>query len=343
MDQRQQKIVRGCPVSRPAAYLPKLPASSDFAYLTFLVRVAPTCSECRTHFSEQFVRKKRYTETKCALELACPRPMTTAMNESPDAIAAATTDSEPLESMDRSTAEFAERLKTELEKRDPLGRLEAVLFLAREPLHSRKLSQLAALQDGTQARSLVKQLNQHYDESGRAFRIQHVAGGFQIRTRPMFRDWLMKLQAVPTLMRLTVPAMETLAVVAYRQPVLKAEIEAIRGVGCGELLRQLLERGLVKITGRSEELGNPFLYGTTRRFLEIFGLASMDALPRGERLRGKGLPDWSLPEPAAEDETAENPDNSFINPLDEPETNSQNVVDLGTPANQLHAKDPEEE
>ncbi len=269
--------------------------------------------------------------------------MTTAMNESPDAIAAATTDSEPLESMDRSTAEFAERLKTELEKRDPLGRLEAVLFLAREPLHSRKLSQLAALQDGTQARSLVKQLNQHYDESGRAFRIQHVAGGFQIRTRPMFRDWLMKLQAVPTLMRLTVPAMETLAVVAYRQPVLKAEIEAIRGVGCGELLRQLLERGLVKITGRSEELGNPFLYGTTRRFLEIFGLASMDALPRGERLRGKGLPDWSLPEPAAEDETAENPDNSFINPLDEPETNSQNVVDLGTPANQLHAKDPEEE
>lgn len=166
-----------------------------------------------------------------------------------------------------------------------LSTLEAILLLAREPLGSRKLAQLAGLADGTEARTLVRALNQLYDAEGCAFRVEEVAGGLQLMSRPKFAPWLRRLQAVPVEVRLSAPAMETLAVVAYRQPVLRAEIEAIRGVQCGEILRQLMERDLVRIVGRSEDLGRPFLYGTTRQFLQAFGLRHLDELPRSEHLR----------------------------------------------------------
>lgn len=202
-----------------------------------------------------------------------------------------------------------------------LQRVEAALFLARDPLSSRKIAQLCALADGTQARSLVRQLNRHYDQAGRAFNVQQVADGFQLRTRPAFSQWLTRLSHAPPAIRLTAPAMETLAVVAYRQPVLKADIEAVRGVSCGDLLRQLLDRGLVRIAGRSSELGNPYLYGTTRRFLEVFGLANLKSLPRADQLRGNGLP----PAPLAGENLQENPPESAANPLDESETSLQNL------------------
>jgi segregation and condensation protein B len=168
---------------------------------------------------------------------------------------------------------------------EQLRRLEAVLMLAREPLSSRKLSQFAGLADGTRARTLVRRLNTFYDEVGRAFRVEEVAGGFQLLTRPKFAPWLRRLGHVPPEIRLSSPAMETLAVVAYRQPVLRADIEAIRGVNCGEILRQLMERDLVRIGGRSEELGRPYLYTTTRRFLQVFGLRDAADLPRAELMR----------------------------------------------------------
>jgi len=177
------------------------------------------------------------------------------------------------------------------QKRDPdLARLEAVLLLAREPLNSRKLAQFANLADGTQARTLIRRLNEQYDAAGRAFRVEHVAGGFQLLTRRKFAPWLRRLAHVPGESRLSAPALETLAVIAYRQPVPRADIEAVRGVNCGEILRQLLERDLVRIGGRSEELGRPFLYATTRRFLRVFGLIHLDDLPRGELLREAPLP-----------------------------------------------------
>lgn len=141
---------------------------------------------------------------------------------------------------------------------EELAKLEAVLFLAREPLGSRKLAQLAGLADGTEARTLVRKLNRLYDAEGSAFRIEEVAGGLQLMTRPKFAGWLRRLHAVPVEVRLSAPALETLAIVAYRQPVLRAEIEAIRGVQCGEILRQLMDRDLVRILGRSEDLGRPF-------------------------------------------------------------------------------------
>ena len=173
---------------------------------------------------------------------------------------------------------------------EPMARLEAVLFLAREPLGSRKLADLAGLADGTLARTLVRKLNRIYDLEGCAFRVSEIAGGFQLMSRVKFAPWLRRLYSSPVEVRLSTPAMETLAVVAYRQPVLRVEIEAVRGVQCGEILRQLMERDLVRIVGRSEDLGRPFLYGTTKQFLQVFGLRRLDELPRA------GLPSLGGPE-----------------------------------------------
>ncbi len=166
-----------------------------------------------------------------------------------------------------------------------LQRLEAVLFLAREPLSSRKLSEYVNLADGTEARTLIRRLNGLYDAAGRAFRVDEVAGGFQMLSRPKFGAWLRRLQHVPSEVRLSAPLLEALAVIAYRQPVLRADIEAIRGVNCGEILRQLMERDLVRISGRSEELGRPYLYSTTKKFLQVFGLPNIDKLPHVETMR----------------------------------------------------------
>jgi segregation and condensation protein B len=164
-------------------------------------------------------------------------------------------------------------------------RLEAVLFLAREPLNTRKLAQYANLADGSEARTLIRHLNDHYDQLGRAFRVEQVAGGFQLMTRRLFSSWLRRLGHVPPELRLSAPALETLAVIAYRQPTPRADIEAIRGVNCGEVIRQLMERDLVRIGSRSEELGRPFLYNTTKRFLQLFGLVNLEELPRAREMR----------------------------------------------------------
>lgn len=162
-------------------------------------------------------------------------------------------------------------------------RLEAVLLFAKSPLSTRKLAQLAELADATEARTLVRELNRTYDALGRALRIEKVAGGYRIMTRPALAHWLARLGHLPPAVRLSSPMMETLAVVAYREPVSRADVESIRGVSCGELLRQLLERDLIRIAGRGEELGRPYLYGTTKRFLQLFGLSSPHELPRIDR------------------------------------------------------------
>jgi len=164
-------------------------------------------------------------------------------------------------------------------------RLEAVLLLAREPMPVRRLAQLANLADGSEARTLMGQLAQQYDARGSAFTVERVAGGYQLLTRAKLAPWIEKFAPAATDLRLSPPAMETLAIVAYRQPVVRAEIEAIRGVGCGEILRQLMERELLRIVGRAEELGRPLLYGTTKRFLQVFGLRNLEQLPLAEELR----------------------------------------------------------
>src|SRR3954469_22539633 len=165
------------------------------------------------------------------------------------------------------------------------SRLEAALFLAREPLSLRKLAQLANLADATEARTLLKNLQARYDERQCAFQIAQIAGGYQLLIRREFAAWLRPQSANEQEVLLSPPALETLVVVAYRQPILRAEVEAIRGVACGEILRQLLDRDMLRIVCRSEELGRPLRYGTTKRFLEVFGLSNLEELPWASELR----------------------------------------------------------
>lgn len=176
-----------------------------------------------------------------------------------------------------------------------VARLEAILFLAREPLSTRKLAQMAGLADGTEARTLIRRLNRLYDGGGSPFRAEEVAGGFQLLSRVEFGSWLRRLYPSPVESRLSGPALETLAIVAYRQPVLKAEIDGLRGVDCGEILRQLMDRDLVRMIGRASDLGRPYLYGTTKRFLRVFGLRSLDDMPRAAELRGRASDPSKVP------------------------------------------------
>jgi segregation and condensation protein B len=163
--------------------------------------------------------------------------------------------------------------------------VEAILFVSREPLSARKLATLAELDDPTEARTIARRLNELYDTEQYAFRIEEVAGGMQILTRPQFAPWLRRLELVPSETVLSASMLETLAIIAYRQPVPRVEIEAIRGVGSDEALRQLMQRDLIRIEGRSEDLGRAYLYGTTKRFLQLFGLQSLDFLPRAQKIR----------------------------------------------------------
>src|SRR4029077_18321120 len=154
-----------------------------------------------------------------------------------------------------------------------------------EPLNARRLADLAGLEDAHQARRLIRQLQSFYDQDQSAFQIEELAGGFQLLTRPEFHPWLTRLRRSGNELRLSAAAKETLAIVAYRQPIMRADVEAIRGVQCGEMLRQLMEKGLIRIAGRHDSLGRPVLYGTTRKFLQVFGLKSLRELPLVEQLQ----------------------------------------------------------
>jgi segregation and condensation protein B len=156
--------------------------------------------------------------------------------------------------------------------------VEALLFGSGEPLAGQRLA--AVLPDGSlrEVREHVEALNGAYEASGRAFRIEEVAGGFQLRTLAELAPWLQQLRPQPPL-RLSRAALETLALVAYKQPVTRAELEHVRGVDVGAVLASLLERRLVRIAGHREVPGRPMLYATSRRFLEIFGLGSLADLP----------------------------------------------------------------
>ena len=160
-----------------------------------------------------------------------------------------------------------------------IARLEAALLVSDRPLTARKLALFAMLADADDVLAGIDQLNQAYDSGHAPFRIERVATGFQLLTRPEFAPWLERLHERHSRLKLSPPAMETLAIVAYRQPLTRADVEAVRGVQSGEMLKQLMERGLVRIVGEHDSLGRPFLYGTTRQFLELFGLASPRDLP----------------------------------------------------------------
>ncbi len=166
-----------------------------------------------------------------------------------------------------------------------LASIEAALLVADEPLNARRLARAADLKDGAEARRLVRKLQSLYEQDGSAFQVEELAGGFQLLTRPEYHPWLVRLRRTGNDLRLSPAARETLAIVAYRQPIMRTDIEAIRGVQCSEMLRQLMEKGLIRIAGRHDSLGRPVLYGTTRKFLQVFGLKSLKDLPLAEQLR----------------------------------------------------------
>lgn len=162
--------------------------------------------------------------------------------------------------------------------------IEALLFAANEPLTTRRIRDILGLDDGRVVRRAIENLRQEAAAAGRGIQIEEVAGGFRMLSNPACAEFVERLHASQRRSRLSQAALETLAIIAYKQPVHRADIEAIRGVQVDAVLRGLQERGLVRIVGRAEVLGRPFLYGTTRRFLEVFGLRSLDELPKAEEL-----------------------------------------------------------
>jgi segregation and condensation protein B len=165
-----------------------------------------------------------------------------------------------------------------------LAILESLLFGTHHPLTAPRLAELMELESSKPVRRAIRQLNEQYEQSGRSFRVEQVAGGYQLLTLPEYGAYLKKLHQKEADAKLTKAALETLAIIAYKQPILRVDVEGIRGVACGETIRSLMEKHLVKIAGRAEIPGRPILYGTTKRFLELFGLNSLKDLPQSEQL-----------------------------------------------------------
>jgi segregation and condensation protein B len=185
---------------------------------------------------------------------------------------------------------------------------EALILGAAEPVSAQRLAEIVPGVRAAEVRELVGELNAEYADQRRAFEVVEAAGGFQLRTLADFAPYLQQTLATRPL-RLSQAALETLAVVAYRQPVTRAEIEHVRGVDVGAVLRSLLERRLVRIAGHREVAGRPMLYATTRRFLEVFGMARIEDLPTLRDIQELAPPESlaSAPPEVAPDAVASGP------------------------------------
>ena len=169
----------------------------------------------------------------------------------------------------------------------PLAKLlEAALFASAHPVPIDDLQRMVADYETSSADVIaaLEEIRQHYDDDGHGVELIEVAGGWQILTRPEFTEVIERAQLAARPQRLSGPALETLAIIAYRQPIGRAEIEEIRGVGAGQMLKSLHERELIEVVGRGEGMGRPLLYGTTPLFLEQFALRHLGELPRGDEL-----------------------------------------------------------
>src|SRR5207249_11700516 len=181
--------------------------------------------------------------------------------------------------------------------------IEALLFSAQKPLSIREITTAIKSAEGddspnefarvreAEVAAAIEQLKTEYVEQGRAFQLIEKAEGWQLATDPKYAPWVRQLFPAPKPARLSAPALETLAIIAYRQPITRADVEAVRGVNIDGVLQTLMERGLVKIAGRAEIPGRPLLYETTQFFLDHFGLRDLDELPNVEELRKRDLPD----------------------------------------------------
>jgi len=163
--------------------------------------------------------------------------------------------------------------------------VEAILFASDEPVSAERLAEAAGEGITVEAvRAAVDELVAEYDATARAFTVEEIAGGLQLFTRPRYNTYLKTVLAARRRQRFTQAALETLAIIAYKQPVARAEVEDIRGVACGDMIRTLMDRGLVRVAGRSEGMGRALLYGTTKKFLQAFGLGGLKDLPDAKQL-----------------------------------------------------------
>ncbi|HEX5176662.1 MAG TPA: SMC-Scp complex subunit ScpB, partial [Chthoniobacteraceae bacterium] len=192
--------------------------------------------------------------------------------------------------------------------------IEALLFSAQKPLSIHEITTAIkrAEDDGAEGTpnefarvknaevaAALEELKVEYIQQSRAFQLLEKAEGWQLATDPAFARWVRQLFPTPKPARLSAPALETLAIIAYRQPITRADVEAVRGVNIDGVLQTLMERGLVKIAGRAEIPGRPLLYDTTQFFLDHFGLRNLDELPNAEELRRRYLPVAEAPAAAA--------------------------------------------
>lgn len=165
---------------------------------------------------------------------------------------------------------------------DPIEIVEALLFASDSPVEAEQIREALELPGIAEARALVEELRARYETDRRGLSIVEVGGGFRMVTRPELAPWLIRLARNRTRTRLSRPALETLAIVTYRQPVSRPEIDALRGVNSEAVLDNLLERRMIRISGRKDAPGRPFLYETTREFLVAFGLRNLKDLPKLE-------------------------------------------------------------
>lgn len=156
--------------------------------------------------------------------------------------------------------------------------IESLLLVAEEPLKIDRIKDILALAEKKEIQNALTELSSEYENRKGGFFLREVAGGYQIRTRPEYREWIKRL-IQPKPLRLSKPALETLSIIAYKQPIIRSDIEHIRGVNCGGILRMLFERKLVRILGRKAIPGRPHIYATTKHFLEVFDLKNLEDLP----------------------------------------------------------------
>jgi len=166
------------------------------------------------------------------------------------------------------------------------ARVEAALMTSERPMTAARVAEaLGAAGASSAIEESIQALNEEYERTGRSFRIEKVAGAWQVVTLPKYADVLDGLKRAKQDNRLSASQLETLAIVAYKQPIVRAQIEAIRGAASGEVLRLLMDKHMVKVVGRAEEIGRPMLYGTTKQFLEVFGLGTLKDLPQADELK----------------------------------------------------------
>ena len=165
--------------------------------------------------------------------------------------------------------------------------IESLLFVADEPLTIDRLKKIISSAESRELREVLEELEADYETRQGGFFLKQVAGGYQIRTRPEYMEWIKRLLQ-PKPLRLSKAALETLAIIAYKQPVIRSEVEHIRGVDCGGILRVLLERKFVRVLGRKDIPGRPLIYATTKRFLEVFDLKNLRDLPTPKEIEEFG-------------------------------------------------------